>query len=72
MPDQDFTPALVEFHQKRTEQHELLPFLALWAVQYQKDHGLDGLHPTHYDLMVKYGARMVDFKRATNAQPWGG
>ena len=48
-----------------TEQHELLPFLAIWSVQYQKDHGLDGLHPTHYDLMVKYGARMDSFKRAT-------
>lgn len=48
-----------------TEQHELLPFLAIWAVKYQKDHGLDGLHSTHYDLMVKYGARMDSFKRAT-------
>jgi len=52
----------------RKQQHELLPFLALWAVQYQKDHGLDGIHPTHYDLMVKYGARMDSFKRATNTQ----
>lgn len=50
------------------EQHELLPFVAVWAVQFQKDCGLNGLHPHHYDLMVKYGARMVDFKRATNAE----
>jgi hypothetical protein len=50
-----------------SEQHELLPFLAIWAVQFQKDRNLDGLHPTHYDLMVKYGARMDSFKRATNA-----
>jgi hypothetical protein len=47
--------------------HELVTFLAIWAVQYAKDHELDGLHPTHFDLMVKYGARMNDFKRATNA-----
>jgi hypothetical protein len=51
----------------KDKQHELLPFLAVWAVQFQTDHKLNGLHPTHYDLMVKYGARMVDFKRATNA-----
>lgn len=50
------------------EQNELVPFLAIWAVQYQKAHGLDGLHPLHYDLMVKHGARMDSFKRATNAQ----
>lgn len=49
------------------EQNELVAFVAIWAVQFQKDHGLDGLHPTHYDLMMKHGARMVDFKRATNA-----
>jgi hypothetical protein len=47
--------------------HELVPFLAMWATQYQRDNKLDGLHPVHYDLMKKYGARMVDFKRATNA-----
>jgi hypothetical protein len=51
----------------KTEPHELLPFLAVHAVRYQDDFGLDGLHPVHYDLMVKYGARMDDFKRATNA-----
>jgi hypothetical protein len=48
-------------------QHELVVFLALWADRYQRDYGLDGLHPTHYDLMEKYGARMNSFKRATNA-----
>jgi hypothetical protein len=50
-------------------QHELLPFLALWAIQYQKDYGLDGLAPVHYDLMVKYGARMDSFKRAGDGKP---
>lgn len=53
----------------KRNQHELLPFLALWADRYQRDYGLDGLHPVHYDLMVKYGARMDDFKRATDAPP---
>lgn len=52
-------------------QHELLPFLAMWADKYQRDYGLDGLHPTHYDLMVKYGAPMDRFKRATNAHVVG-
>lgn len=49
--------------------HELVAFVAIWAVQYEKDHGLDGLHPTHYDLLKKYGARMDSFRRATNAHP---
>lgn len=47
--------------------HELVAFAAIWAVQYQKDHGLDGLHPTHYDLIKKYGGRMDSFKRAVVA-----
>lgn len=50
------------------KQHELIPFLAMWATQYQRDYRLNGLHPIHYDLMVKYGARMDDFTRATNAK----
>jgi hypothetical protein len=53
---------------KKRKAHELVAFLAIWADQYQRDYGLDGLHPTHYDLMVKYGARMDSFKRATNAE----
>ena len=51
----------------KRKSHELVGFLAIWAVQYQKDYGLDGLHPGHYDLMKKYGARMDSFTRATNA-----
>lgn len=51
---------------KRKRPHELVGFLAVWADRYQRDYGLDGLHPVHYDLMEKYGARMADFKRATN------
>ncbi len=46
--------------------HELVGFVAIWAVQYQKDYGLNGLHPTHYDLIEKYGGRMDSFTRATN------
>lgn len=53
---------------KKRKQHELVAFVAIWAVQYQKDYGLDGLHPTHYDLIEKYGGRMDSFTRATNAQ----
>lgn len=45
--------------------HELVPFLAIWADRYQREYGLDGLHPVHYDLLEKYGARMDGFKRAT-------
>jgi len=42
----------------------VIAFLAPHAVQYAKDHGLDGLHPAHYDLLKKCGARMDDCKRA--------
>jgi hypothetical protein len=42
----------------------VVAFLAPWAVRYAKDFELDGLHPTHYDILEKFGARMVDFKRA--------
>lgn len=51
----------------RRTPHELLPFLVLWADQYQRDYELNGLHPVHYDLMQKYGARMDKFRRASNA-----
>lgn len=53
---------------RKRKQHELVGFVAIWAVQYQKDYGLDGLHPTHYDLIEKYGGRMDSFTRATNAR----
>ena len=54
---------------KKKRMHELVPFLAIHAVGFARQWNLDGLHPTHYDLMVKYGARMVAFTRATNAAP---
>ena len=47
--------------------NELLPFLVAWAARYSDDSKLDGLHPVHYDLMLKHGARMDGFKRATNS-----
>lgn len=52
---------------KQKRPHELVGFVAIWAVQYQNDYGLNGLHPIHYDLLKKYGARMDSFTRATNA-----
>lgn len=53
---------------KRKRSHELVGFLAIFAVDYQKSFKLNGLHPRHYNLMKKYGARMDDFQRATNAK----
>lgn len=49
---------------KKKRAHELVGFLAMWAVDYAKAYKLDGLHPRHYDLMKKHGARMDSFKRA--------
>jgi len=53
---------------RKKRSHELVGFLAMWAVDYQKAYKLNGLHPRHYALMKKYGARMDDFKIATNAE----
>ena len=41
-------------------------FLAPWAVSYARDHGYakGELHPVHYDILEKAGARMTDFTRA--------
>lgn len=52
---------------KKRKAHPLVAFLAMYAVDYQKSFKLNGLHPKHYALMKKYGARMDDFKRATNS-----
>lgn len=51
-------------------ENELAPFLVVHAVRYMQDFELNGLHPTHYDLLIKHGAglRLIDFKRATNAK----
>lgn len=52
---------------KKRKQHELVSFLAMYAVDYQKAYRLNGLYPRHFDLMEKYGARMDNFRKATNA-----
>lgn len=52
---------------RREAADALLSFLVLHADRYQRDYGLDGWHPVHYDLAKKYGACLDRFKRATNA-----
>jgi hypothetical protein len=47
----------------------VVAFLAPWAVRYQQDYRLDGLHPLHFDILEKAGARMDDFKRANLPVP---
>ena len=44
----------------------VVAFAAPWAVTYARDMGLPDLHlhPTHYDILAKCGARMDDFTRA--------
>ena len=44
----------------------VVAFAGIRAVEYAKLHGLpkDTLHPTHYDLLEKCGARLDDFARA--------
>lgn len=47
-----------------------IPFAIVHAGQYGKDHyGREGcLHFTHYDLLKKAGARLVDFTRCGDSQ----
>lgn len=47
---------------------DVCAFAAPWAVTYARDMGLpEGhLHPSHYDLLERCGARMVDFTRAAH------
>jgi hypothetical protein len=44
----------------------VVAFCAPWAAQYAEMFGLPAghLHPTHYDILAKCGARMDDFTRA--------
>lgn len=44
----------------------VVAFAAPWAGQWAKDHNLPHghLHPVHYDILAKAGARMDDFTRA--------
>ena len=41
----------------------LLAYVAMWAGQYASNNGFPDkhLHPTHYDTLKLYGARMGDF-----------
>ena len=71
MIDMDSARALIVDWRKRGEEitdlkSDVVTFLVLWATRYQIDYGLDGLHPVHYDRLKACGARMGDFKRATN------
>jgi len=45
---------------------DVIAFCAPWAVTYARDMGYpEGhLHPTHYDILERCGARLVDFRRA--------
>ncbi|MES2173831.1 MAG: hypothetical protein V4523_07775 [Pseudomonadota bacterium] len=49
----------------------VVAFGAPWAVQYAKDFGLPAnhIHATHYDILAKAGARMVDFIRHVPTPP---
>lgn len=44
----------------------IIAFAGPWAQQYGRGLGLPAghLHPTHYDILAKAGARMDDFTRA--------
>lgn len=49
---------------------DIIAFAGPSAVSYALDHGMpDGhLHPVHYDILAKAGARMDDFTRADIAE----
>lgn len=49
----------------------VIAFAGPWAAQWAKDRGLpDGhMHPTHYDLLARCGARMASFTRAEKELP---
>ena len=62
---------LLEAQEKEIERlkADVIAFGALWATQYARSLGLpEGhLHPKHYDLLQKAGARMKSFVRADEA-----
>lgn len=45
---------------------DVIAFCGPWGTTYAREFGLpkDHLHPTHYDILERCGARMVDFTRA--------
>jgi hypothetical protein len=44
---------------------DVIAFCAPWAATYARDHGFPDrhLHPTHYDILARCGARMDAFIR---------
>lgn len=46
--------------------YSVIAFAAPWATNWAQDHGLPRghLHPTHYDILARAGARMTDFVRS--------
>ena len=46
---------------------DVVAFCAPWAVSYARDHGFPPghLHPGHYDILRRAGARMDSFTRAS-------
>lgn len=52
-------------HEIEELKRDLIAFCAPWAATYARDYGLpDGhLHPVHYDILARCGARMDDFIR---------
>lgn len=62
---------LIEAQEKEIERltADVIAFGALWATQHARSLGLpEGhLHPKHYDLLQKAGARMKSFVRADEA-----
>lgn len=50
---------------------EVVAFCGPWAAQYARETGLEPghLHPTHYDILEKAGARMANFTRAALGEP---
>ncbi len=50
---------------------DVIAFCAPWAVSYAKDAGLPPghLHPVHYDILNRCGARLTDFVRHDMSVP---
>jgi hypothetical protein len=49
----------------------VIAFGVLWGIKYAQANGLPcgHLHPEHYDILARAGARMDDFTRAEVAKP---
>ena len=59
------TDILVVLSALQEAQADVLAFCAPWAVRYANESGLPPGHlfPSHYDILERNGARMVDFTR---------